>query len=244
MSLSKQDFTKLISVQEQDKLLDDLQRAIDKVPEDIRELREQLEGRKGRLNAAQETLKAIQLKRKDKELAMAQQEELVRKHQRELNAIKTNDAFKALLKEIDGEKASVSDLETEILLLMEETDKALKEEKDAKAELKIVEGETEVKVTELQAHQAALEKQHAEGSAKRKTLLDGIPEELLNLYDETRKRRAGIAIAQVHNNTCTVCHMRVSPQCVINTRKGTTIEMCDSCQRILYDLETSPAKAG
>ncbi|MFA5138849.1 MAG: hypothetical protein WC728_06395 [Elusimicrobiota bacterium] len=244
MSVSKQDFSKLVSVQEQDTLLDALKRAIDKVPEDIDALRAELEGRKGRLNAAQETLKAIQLKKKDKELAMAQKEELIRKHQRELNAIKTNDAFKALLKEIDEEKAGVSDFETEILLLMEETDKALKEEKDAKAELKIAEGETEVKVAELQAHKAGLEKQHAEGSAKRKSLLDGIPEELLSLYEETRKRRAGIAIAQVHNNTCTVCHMRVSPQCVINTRKGTTIEMCDSCQRILYDLETSQAKAG
>jgi predicted nucleic acid-binding Zn-ribbon protein len=127
---------------------------------------------------------------------------------------------------------------------MEEADKALKEERDAKAELKKVEAETEAKVAELQARKADLEKQHADGSVKRKALLDGIPEELLSLYEETRKRRAGIALAQVHNDTCTVCHMRVSPQCVINTRKGTKIEMCDSCQRILYDLETSQAKAG
>lgn len=243
MSISKQDFTRLITVQEQDKLLDDLKRAIDKVPEDIRLLREQLEGRKGRLNEAQEKLKTIQLKKKDKELAMSQQEELIRKHQRELNEIKTNDAFKALLKEIDGEKARVSDLETEILLLMEETDKALKEEKDAKAEHKQAETETEAKVKELEAGKADLEKQHAEGSDRRKTLLDGIPEELVSFYEDTRRRRSGIAISQIHNGTCTVCHMRLPPQSVINTRKGTKIEVCDSCQRILYDLETSSAKA-
>jgi len=46
------------------------------------------------------------MQRKEKEGEMAQKEEAIRKHGTELNQVKTNDAFKAILKEIDDKKAA------------------------------------------------------------------------------------------------------------------------------------------
>ena len=55
--------------------------------------------------------------------------------------------------------------------------------------------------------------------------------EFSNLYSKTRERRGGVAMTQLNGNSCGECHMKVAPQVIINLKKGTSVEMCDSCRR-------------
>lgn len=236
MSITKEDMANLLRLQEQDRLVDSLKRSLDQVPQDIEAIRTAIEEEKTRLNELHEKAKRVQVRRKEREGEMAQKEEDIRKHQGELNQIKTNEAFKALLKEIEDKKAAASDLETEILTLMDEGDAVLKEEKALKAQLQESEVTKNEEIKALEARKAKLESDFNAGTAKRKDLAGSIPEELSSLYERTRARRSGIGLTQVKNgDTCSECNMKLTPQALINAKKGTSIETCGSCQRILYD---------
>lgn len=243
MAFTKDDFMKLLRLQEADARRDSLTESIDKVPVEIEGMRSRIENEKGRLSGIQEKMKKVKVDRSTREKEMAEKEELIKKHQKELNAVKSNEAFKALLKEIDQEKQSVSDLETEILTLMDEADKVVKEEKSLNAELKAFESECQGKIKELEAKKAELEKKREEIEAKRKGLAEAVPEDLLASYESTRERR-GLALARVEGKTCGACNMMLPPQVLIDIKKCSEIQVCDSCHRILHELELpEPAPA-
>lgn len=242
MQMTKDDLANLVGLQEQDRILDSLKASIDQVPLDIEALRAESAREKAAVAAVKEQLTQVQLRKKEKELELSQKEEEARKHGRELNAVKTNEAFKALQSEIDKAKAAAGDLETEILLLMEESDKLSREEKAKAGELKTAEAEIGKRISVLDAKKAELEGKHAAEKAKREAMAAAVNAELLSRYEGIRQRRQGVAVSRLDNGTCTVCHMKQPPQILINIAKGIRLTICESCQRILYSPEPAGAK--
>lgn len=238
MAISRDDLAKLLLVQAQDRELDALDKRLAQIPEEVAAVRAETLGGKTRLDAAKDKGQKLQLARKERELEMGQKEAAVKKHQAELNTVKSNEAFKALLKEIDAAKKAVGDFETAILTLMDEADAAAKEEKAALADYKAFEARQNESVKALEARQAELAAQRSAAEARRKGLMDSVPPELADKYEKTRARRAGIGLARVDGSLCTECRMLIPPQTIINVKKGHTIEFCDSCQRILHDIQT------
>ncbi|MBI4423638.1 MAG: hypothetical protein HY554_07925 [Elusimicrobia bacterium] len=241
MPLTKESTRQLVRLQEQDKILDAIQADIDRIPKAIGEIRARIDGRKARLNDVKGRQSATQLKRKEKEAQMAAKEADIKKHGQELNQVKTNDAFRALQNQIDGGKTAVSDLETEILTLMEELDALAREEKAVAAEIK---GEDSHDLEEIQAFEkdkAALEAKAAAQKQARDALVPGIPEDVLKHYEHLRKRKQGVALAPVLKNICGACRIMLPPQVIVEVTKATAISTCESCYRILYLPEAARA---
>src|SRR5579859_4857387 len=136
MALNKDALRALVALQDKDKGLDAIQKEIDAVPPRIAAAKSDLEGEKRRLDAVKAKAVELEKKKKAKELDVAAKEEAARKHQTQLNELKSNEAYKAMQAEIEKEKAAAGDLETEILVMMEEIDKARAEEKAAAADFK------------------------------------------------------------------------------------------------------------
>ena len=136
MALTKESLQALVALQQKDKHLDSIQKEIDAVPPRIAAVKADLEGEKRHMDAAKAKIIDLEKKKKSKELDVAAQEEAARKHSSQLNELKSNDAYKAMQIEIDKEKAKAGDIETEILQLMEDIDKARAEEKAATVEYK------------------------------------------------------------------------------------------------------------
>jgi predicted nucleic acid-binding Zn-ribbon protein len=75
-----------------------------------------------------------QLNRKNSELEIEAKDQAVRKHSGELNSVKSNDAYKALVLEIEAAKKEKILLEDQVLVLMEKIEVLQKESKIAEAE--------------------------------------------------------------------------------------------------------------
>lgn len=238
MNLNREALQQLIKLQAQDKVIDALQTAIEKVPVDIAAVKKELEAEKAKMTEAKTKLTKLQLAKKDKELEMSQKEEAIRKHGNELNSVKSNDAYKALLSEIEKAKAAVSDLETAILQIMEDLDQAAKEEKAEQAKVKEVEAKAQTEIKSLEEHQAKLTAEAAQEKSKREALTGGIPADVMKLYDHLRKRNKGVALAVVQGTICGACKITILPQSLIELTKGSKVISCESCQRILYNAET------
>lgn len=80
-----------------------------------------------------------------------------------------------------------------------------------------------------------LKKQFVLLKQQRETLANKLEPALLTRYEQLRKRKNGIAVALLNDDTCDACHMQV-PRGVISNVRASTSELttCTSCGRILY----------
>lgn len=69
---------------------------------------------------------------------------------------------------------------------------------------------------------------------ERSATANSIPAEELNLYDNLRRQRRGLAVALVKDRTCSACGTTLNAALLHVTRSAIQITRCDSCGRILY----------
>ncbi|OGR45388.1 MAG: hypothetical protein A2X35_03870 [Elusimicrobia bacterium GWA2_61_42] len=230
----------LVELQKRDTAIDALAARVADVPVKIAALAEAFEEKKRSMSAARDALVALQVKKKGVELKLAEADEGIRKHQRELNLVKDNNAFKALLTEIEHDKQSKDDLETEELVLLEEIDKAAVQDKVMQVEVKKTEDfkNSEVAVLEAAGREAAEKLTAAKG--ERAAAAAALSPDLLERYETIRANRRGLAVAAAHEEpgtgklSCGGCHMSLTPQKTLDVKKQDTLTFCQDCRCLLY----------
>ncbi len=233
-----------ISIRDQVKMLAELQvidseiyalnQEKEEKPRVIQELQKKFEEKNVNLNALEDKLKQLQVKRKGKELDLQVKEGEIKKAEAALFAIKTNKEYQAKLKEIEGLKADKSVIEEDILKNFDEAD-TLKVEVDKENEF--LKGEEEKLKQEKKLVDQRLkevEEVLAKLGLKRKQAIPEIDKKILAKYEHILKNREGLAMVPIKNESCQGCFMNVPAQ-VVNEIKGHEgIVFCEVCARILY----------
>ena len=241
--MNKDALRALVALQDKDKGLDAIQKEIDAVPPRIAAAKSDLEGEKRRLDAVKAKAVELEKKKKAKELDVAAKEEAARKHQTQLNELKSNEAYKAMQAEIEKEKAAAGDLETEILVMMEEIDKARAEEKAAAADFKKTEEFAKKDLEKLEAELSHAKGEHAQAKTGRDAAAAAVPADMLRVYDHIRSRGKPDAVVPVVDGHCASCQINLSPSMIAEVTKLKSLVVCESCQRILYKPEHVAAAA-
>jgi predicted nucleic acid-binding Zn-ribbon protein len=228
------DLKAVVEVQQLDQQVAELTKLIDSLPKQIQTLQAQLddfihthEERKKRLTA---NLK----ERKDLEGDIQANQDKITRHRDQLYQVKTNEQYKAMLKEIEGEEAGIRKIEDQILEKMIESEELQKHVAEAAARL---DGEkarvaAEIKKLEDQRQREIGEREHLQ--AQRKEVAATLTESVLELYERIRTYRAGPAVAEVRNGLCTACNIQLRPQVYNEIRTGETVMVCENCSRIQY----------
>ena len=234
------DLDKLISLQQVDAQIAAVKTEITELPRRMAAIEAQLAGAKAKVEAAQTALKNDEAARKRYEGDIQDQQQKISKHRDTSLKVKTNDEYRALMKEIEYAEAEISKLEDKILEIMVDSDARKSALKQAEAELKADTVEIEKEKAAARERTAAEEKHLAELTAQRNALRDGIEEDLLRQYERILKRR-GSALAPVsENQMCSACRVILRPQVFQDVLNGEQIVYCDSCQRILYYVPPPP----
>ncbi len=174
-----------------------------------------------------------------KEEAQLQQELLgeqdqIEKVEGRLPEIQTQKEYVAVLKEIDlAKKASIetqaktAEKEKEIAELQADLD-------EKQTELKAISEKSEARQTEV----AALLKENDEKvkarQATRDSLAKDLPKQLLRKYQQIFARRGGLAVTQAVDGACLGCNMQLPPQQYNQLHRGTELQSCPHCNRLLY----------
>jgi predicted nucleic acid-binding Zn-ribbon protein len=243
MSINKETIQRLVAVQQQDAVLDGLQKEMDRVPREIAALQAGLDSAKAKLAEAKAKVVGCEKKKKEKELELASKEEAIRKHTMELNQVKTNDAFKALQHEIEQAKVAGSQIETDILEVMEGIDAGRREEKAAAAEFKAAEDKIKGEVGVLEKELAEFKAKHEAQKSIRDAATAQVPDDMMRVYNHARMRGKNDAIVPVEGGNCSACRISLAPQMVIEVTKAKALVVCESCQRILYKPEPAAQAA-
>jgi uncharacterized protein len=80
---------------------------------------------------------------------------------------------------------------------------------------------------------ADIDRTLAERSSARKALLPKIDEELFALYQDVRRQKKGVGIAELRDGVCQGCHQKLSPMELDRLRRKSGLRRCDYCRRIL-----------
>jgi predicted nucleic acid-binding Zn-ribbon protein len=224
----------LLALQERDLDLDRLSAELAAVPGKIAATKAEIEASKKALEDAKKEVTALQMAKKQKELDLDSQETAIRKHSTELNAVKTNEAYRALLGEIEKAKLATSALEDQILQAMEQIDLANKTWKENEAGFKANEAGLLKQIADLESKQKELQETRTAKQADRETAFAALPKNLSGQYDKLRKGKRGAGIVPIRSEQCSGCHMKVSQNLINEVRRGQKMVTCESCSRIVY----------
>ena len=181
--------------------------------------------------------------RKRFELDVESWKEKARKYRDQSGAVKSNDAYKALLHEIetaDNETRKAEDKLLEQMVSGEEFDRQMKAGQKAVAE---AESLAKTEHARIAAEQARIEQESAKFAAEREKAVSGVPEQLLAQYQKLSKRHHGHGVVPMIGEACTGCRVHLRPHMVQKVRQADAEEIveCDSCTRILYYVEEPKA---
>ncbi len=232
----------LVEVQRVDSQIAVLRAELESFPKRIREADAKLSGTRKEVAAAKEGHSQIVAERKKFEFEVQQWKDRARKYRDQSSAVKTNEAYRALQHEIanaEGEVAKAEDRQLEVMMAAEEAERRVK---IAESRLKEAEQAAAAERKEIES-QGAEKKKHLEAAtAEREKTIAPVPEELRELYARIAKRHNGTAMAQVRDDQCRGCGMRVLPHIVqeLCTETNEEVYRCESCGLILYTLEPIP----
>lgn len=193
----------------------------------LKEAQKKVDEAKGRLDDAEK-------EKREKDLALKENNDHIEKLKERTSAIKDNKAYNAHIKEIESTERSSSKIEEDILKLMDELETrkaALKDKEDALKAEEARAGEAKKKLeTEVAQAKQELEEMFS-GRAKYRTPLD---KDLYNEYMNLLKSKDGLAVAQVRHEVCGGCNMNIMPQLFVEIKKQEKIHYCPQCGRFLY----------
>jgi uncharacterized protein len=200
---------------------------------------------KAELDAAKAAQVAVVRDRKKYELDVEQWKERVRKYKDQTSQVKTNEAFKALQHEVDNGEKEIANAEDRLLEQMVAGEQYERQIKESEKVLKAAEDVAKVERAKIDAEKKEAEQDLAQLNTEREQAVTGIPEDLMDHYDRIMKKHDNMALAEIREEKCSACGMRMRPQVIQAIRRSTTDELfhCETCTRILYYTEPTAAAA-
>ncbi|WP_457641659.1 zinc ribbon domain-containing protein [Persephonella sp.] len=227
------DIDKLLKLQEIDSQIDNLKKLIETIPEEINNLEKEKEELIFKFDKLRNDIRHLEALKKEKELDIQTYEDKILKIQSSLEKVKTNEEYKALLREKAHAEETIMELEDEILNLMEEIEKLKEEEKKLKDKVgekrKDIEKAIELKKAELEKTKEKLDQLLKE----REEYIKTVKPSLFSKYEMVRRKRGGKAVAIVDSNTCTGCFMIIPPKVYSELVKSKKLFTCPHCSRFL-----------
>jgi uncharacterized protein len=233
------DLERVIALQKLDSARHEAERRLAEAPEREKALDARLETALGSVADAKTRLADNQNARRAIEKDVAVHQGRLSKFREQAMAVKTNQEYHAVQKEIGFAQGEIKALEDKVLELMLEADEvgaiAKRAEAALAAEQKSVDADRRAMAAELAELKASLDRMAVE----RAELVRLVNPQALAIFELVSSRRNGVAVAEARDGICTICHVRLRPQVFNTVRRNQGIVQCDSCQRILYFVPTA-----
>ena len=232
----------LVELQAVDMRLAEVRGRLAALPQELAVIEKQAMDARQKLANAREALKSSAKDRKTFEMDVDAWKEKARKYRDQSLAVKTNEAYKALQHEIqyaESEVASAEDRLLERMVANEEFDRQIKSAEAALAEAeRKVAGERQ----NIKAEQDSLRKELESKQAEREEKVAAIPANLLAVYERVANRRQHIGVAEIRDEACSLCGVRIRPHVFQAIRREDTSEIfqCETCTRIFYYVQRPP----
>lgn len=228
------DFDKLIRLQQIDSEIRQISHYLEIIPHNLEETDKKIEASFQLVQRAKEKLALNQKKRRELEAKVKDVKTLISKYKLQLNEVKTNKEYAALLREIEQSQKAIDELEEEIIGEMLSADDIEKEIQETSQKHDREKEKYRQEKEGIQQRKREFEGRIQQLKQERESLLPSIPQEQFSLYLRIYHKKNGVALSPVKDDFCSLCHMRIRPQVLNELRDSSKLIFCENCGRILY----------
>jgi predicted nucleic acid-binding Zn-ribbon protein len=233
----------LIELQAVDFRLIGIRERLARFPKRLAEVEAGVTAARQKVTAAKEALLTGQKERKTYEMDVEQWKERAKKYRNQSGEVKTNEAYKALLLEIQNAEDEVAKAEDRLLERMVSGEEYDRQVKAAEAAVKEIETAANKERHAIQAEFNATQKELTAAEAVRAAAIAAVPEDLVDHYERIAKRHGGIALAEIRGEGCGQCGVHIRPHVIQQLQRDSNEGFfhCETCTRILYYADHSAA---
>ena len=185
---------------------------------------------------AREALQQAEAAQRRVESELQDQEALRKRLESQQFQVKTNDAYTALLHEIERAQRTISECETRLLEGMDAIE-------SARAACASAEGAGRESATRLDAEAQALDTREQQldaelvrlRAARLRVIAESDPK-LIEQYEKISTRRRPAAV-RIRGTLCLGCRVDIPPQQCIEIQRAERVITCGNCQRILLGID-------
>ena len=228
----------LMRLQTIDSQLDEIRRVRGDLPEEVRDLEDEIAGYEVRVNKFDEEIQAINDNIAARKQAIKDSENLIRKYEDQQSNVRNNREYDAITKEIELQRLEIQISEKKIkegYYQIEQKNNEIAGTKqkldERRKDLASKNGELQVIISESEEEERGLMKEREEA-------IKNIEDRLLTAYTRIRQNvRNGLAVVTVKRDACGGCFNTVPPQRQSDIASHKKIIVCEHCGRIFADVE-------
>ncbi len=230
--------TAVLALQKIDSKIDEIKTMKGELPMEVKDLEDEIEGLKVRLNNIDAEINSINTFIETKSNAKKDAQALIKKYEKQQDNVKNNREFEAINKEIEMQELEVKLNEKHIKDATFEQKDRMNARIKAEDKIKDVEEALTVKRKELEKITADTEKEEKVLAAKSDEAKEKVDPRLLSAYERIRgSYRNGLAVVPIHRDSCGGCFNVIPPQRQSEIRQHKKIIVCEHCGRILVDSD-------
>jgi uncharacterized protein len=223
----------LWTLQRLDSELDTLRVKVEEIPRKIEGMNLTVSDEKRELEECRKKIIDVKKNYKLAEVDIKEADEQVGAKSAQLYSAKTNEQYKAFLKEIEHLRQAKGVGEEKMIILMEQLEQAEARAKALEHEVKDVEGETVERIRTLEHELKELQQAITTREAERVTALAGVDKDIVNVYERIRKNKRGVAVVSAAESRCGGCLNPLPPQMTVEIGRKDRLHFCEHCGRIL-----------
>ena len=214
---------------------------LEKIPLEIKLLENGRAELKNSLSNIDDAIKKARLDQKEMEKDIEVKKASIQKLEMQLNSVKKNEEYTALLHEIENAKKTIFTSENKIIEAMESVEKKEREKTSKVRENESREAEILKQIGEQKKIESELKAKNLDLENQRKTAALACKGSLYKKYQRFMEKKQTVALVVLEKNgACSGCHQNLPPHIRNEVMKG-RITTCDNCARLLYwDKTPSP----
>ena len=228
----------LLTLQHLDSQLDEIRRVRGDLPEEVRDLEDEIAGYEVRVKKFDEEIQGLNDFIKSRKQAGKDAETLIKKYDEQQQNVRNNREFEAIAKEIELQRLEIQIADKKIKESQYQIDVKNAEISGTKSKLDERRKDLDNKKGELDTIVGENEEEERGIMVQRENATKVVEDRLLTAYTRIRGNvRNGLAVVLVRRDACGGCFNTVPPQRQADIISHKKIIVCEHCGRILADVE-------
>ena len=229
-----QEIEQLLTLQDRDRKIRALKNEIKLAPLQRKDLDARLVAAQQHLDSVKLKGREIEVERKKLENEAQSKRDQIAKYNTQKFQTRKNEEFQAISNEIKRYEDEVRATEDRELELMEGAEKMKATIAEAEKENTTVKAHVQQQAANLDAKAAAIVEQLKQIEADRAKLAEAVEEDLLETYDHLFASKGDNAVVALEHDVCMGCHMKLTTQTSVRVKGRREVVHCEQCGRILY----------
>jgi uncharacterized protein len=225
---------KLLVLQDRDRKIHRVQEEITHISPERESLKAKAASTQTQLDAAKTRVKQVESERKRLEIDVESKKGQIEKYANQQLQTRKNEEYRALAHEIEHCKEEITKIEDKEIEVMEQAEAAQKEVLRAMADANEAKKQVEDQVAQLNQREENLKKELAEFQQGRAELAAAVDEVARSRYERLLKSKGDNVIVGITHGVCGGCHMKLPAQILVDCRSQRELVGCSNCGRILY----------